>query len=527
MTTGAFRPQQGAVAAGHEETVRAASEVLEAGGNAVDAALAASLMACVAEPVLASVGGSGFAIVRPAAGDPEIIDFFAQTPVRRNPESDRAFFPIDADFGTTTQRFHVGLGAAATPGFVPGVFEISRRYGSLPMAEVAAPAIAAARAGVTVNRFQSFLFGVVSPIYRHDPAGSACFGGSAANGLVAPGDLMRNEALAETFEHIVDAGPETATCGELAKAMAMCAADHGGHLTPEDLRAYRVHARAPLSLRFRGSAIETNPAPSSGGTLIAFALALIEASGLDDGKAIPARDWVRVMAQSQRARIETGFLEDPDAAGTLLSAETVATHARQLAGHPPATRGTTHISVVDGAGNAAGITLTNGEGCGVLVPGCGFMLNNMLGEEDINPSGLGVWPENVRMSSMMAPSLIEHADGGVTVLGSGGSNRIRTAMTQVIERLTRRDSDLETAIDAPRLHVEGRTAFAEIFDGRSVDEAAFVADGQIDTVRVFDEPSMFFGGVHAVRVSPQGIRAVGDRRRAGCAVVVPVSGRAG
>ncbi|MEQ8665860.1 MAG: gamma-glutamyltransferase [Rhodospirillales bacterium] len=522
----ASEPTGGAVAAGHEETVGAARTILEVGGNAFDAAIAASLMACVAEPVLASLGGGGFLLARPESGESAVFDFFAQTPRRRSAPTDSSFFEINADFGRTTQAFHIGVGASATPGFIPGMFEVWRRHGSLPMTVIAEPAISAARRGVRVTAYQGYLFGVVSPIYSHDPASLACFGGSSADGLVAEGDVLANPELAAAIELLARDGERSARDGDLARAMVQTCLLHGGHLRADDLETYSVEIREPLCFDFRGHRIATNPPPSSGGILIAFGLGLLEQAGVAAAGPVGWDDWIRIMSLTFEARQTVHDGEHGATGHDLLRPAVLEAYARKLAAHPPSYRGTTHISVVDGRGNAATVTLSNGEGSGIMVPGCGFMLNNMLGEEDINPRGLGIWPEDTRMSSMMAPTLIDGPAGEVTALGSGGSNRIRTAMMQVIERVTRPECDLASAILAPRLHVEGRNLFFEesaAGDGPAAgNRIAGIAGVEIDNVSCFDERNMFFGGVHAVRVAADGrhFDAFGDERRAGCAAVL-------
>jgi gamma-glutamyltranspeptidase/glutathione hydrolase len=178
-----------------------------------------------------------------------------------------------------------------------------------------------------------------------------------------------------------------------------------------------------------------------------------------------------------------------------------------------ARRGTTHISIIDAAGNAAGLTLSNGEGSGYVVPGTGIMLNNVLGEEDINPHGFHLWPQDVRISSMMTPTLVIDKDGGLTTLGSGGSNRIRTAILQVLLNRLVFAMPLEDAVNAPRLHVEGDKASIEPgYDEGAVDGLA----SAFPTVDRWPQSNMFFGGVHAVhRNGRGGFDGAGDARRGG------------
>lgn len=187
---------------------------------------------------------------------------------------------------------------------------------------------------------------------------------------------------------------------------------------------------------------------------------------------------------------------------------------------PQALRGTTHVSVVDADGNAASATVSNGEGCGALVPGCGFMLNNMLGEDDINPTGFHQWTENMRMCSMMAPMLARDDRGSVTALGSGGSNRIRSALLQTAAVLAR-GAHAEDAVMHPRLHVEGTRTDAATptklsFEEGWPDAEREAMSKEFDIVEPWDDPNMFFGGVHIASRDANGtMEGAGDPRRAG------------
>jgi gamma-glutamyltranspeptidase/glutathione hydrolase len=181
-------------------------------------------------------------------------------------------------------------------------------------------------------------------------------------------------------------------------------------------------------------------------------------------------------------------------------------------------RGTTHVSVVDAQGTACAVTVSNGEGNGELVDGYGFMFNNILGEDDVNPAGVTTWPTDIRLSSMMSPTIIERPDGSLTALGSGGSNRIRSAIAQVVARLCVDGADLQPAVEAPRLHVEGgHLDFEDGFDAETRRRLCVAFPDH----RAWPRPDLFYGGVHAARRSPDGTFAgVGDARRDGVAVVV-------
>jgi gamma-glutamyltranspeptidase/glutathione hydrolase len=176
---------------------------------------------------------------------------------------------------------------------------------------------------------------------------------------------------------------------------------------------------------------------------------------------------------------------------------------------------TTHISVLDAEGRAAAVTCTNGEGCGLVIPGTGMHPNNIMGEEDLNPLGLHRFPPGRRMPSMMAPSVMLDAGGDVELaLGSAGSNRIRSALVQVIVGIVDQGLDVGEAVRAPRLHFEDGVVFTE----PGIDLDALAAAGR--TVSPFREPNLFFGGVAAARRDPEtgGVQGAGDPRRGGAAV---------
>ena len=182
--------------------------------------------------------------------------------------------------------------------------------------------------------------------------------------------------------------------------------------------------------------------------------------------------------------------------------------------HAPAYRGTTHVSVIDAEGNAAAVSLSNGEGNGVIVGAFGFMLNNMLGEEDLVAGGLDAWRPGTRLSSMMAPTIILEPDGTITALGTGGSNRIRSAILQVAVNLLDHAMGLDEAVAAPRLHVErdGTLSFEPGFTEDA--ETAFRAKGE--KAHAWPAPNLFFGGVHAARREAKGgLDGAGDPRRGG------------
>lgn len=494
----AKRPK-GAVAAGHRLTAEAAANILREGGTVFDAAIAGMWMACVVEPVLSSIGGGGFLMAREAGKSARLVDFFAHTPRRFRPVDEIEFEAVHANFGTATQEFHIGMGASATPGFVPGMFAIHEQFCQLPMNRLAEQAVEIARTGFEITPFQAFLLEVVSPIYKWSDSARALF---APNGtLPKSGETFRNPDLGDALDAIAREGLRIATEGEIAQAM-MAEAD-AGCLQANDLATYQVETRAPLQADLEGNSLALNPPPSCGGTLIGDMMARISESASDDPAIVAyAKTITATDAKWRHAKCNInafiGNTSSPD--------------------HRNSSRGTTHISIVDAEGNAAAITVSNGEGNGRIVPGCGFMLNNMLGEEDLNPGGLYKWRENLRLASMMAPTIATRSNQMVAALGSGGSNRIRSALFQVMCRLFREGLSVEDAINASRTHVEhGHLEFempAEEGDRNQL-EAAFPEH------RLWDEPNLFFGGTHLVRLDAEkGLEAAGDPRRGGVAILV-------
>jgi gamma-glutamyltranspeptidase/glutathione hydrolase len=507
---GATPVSGGAVAAGHDETARAAAEILAEGGNAFDAACAGIAAACVCEPVLASLGGGGFLLAEPAGDEARLYDFFVDTPRRRTAAGDGAldFEAVEADFGTVRQVFHIGLGASAVPGVPAGLEAVARDLGRLPLHRSLAPAIALARQGHQLRPIDAFVASVVAPIV------TACAPLRALHcrpdgSLRQSGERLVQPALAESLERLAREGAAPFYRGELAARLAGYCRESGGLLDADDLAGYRVRRRRPLSTGWAGAEILSNGPPSSGGLLIAFALGLLGRERLGAfGSARHLERLARAMALTGRARIESGLAAAEDesagaaAAAILLDPDLVARYRAELEGRPCASRGTTH---------------SNGEGCGRLLPGSGIHLNNMLGEEDLNPLGFHAWPTGVRLGSMMAPTLARAADGALLSLGSGGSNRLRTAILQVLVNCLGHGMAPAEAVEAPRLHVEQDRVQAE----PGFEPTALAALGDLGPLTLWPAPNLYFGGVHLVRRDTVGrLEAVGDPRRGGAGLVV-------
>ncbi|MCG6873276.1 MAG: gamma-glutamyltransferase [Gammaproteobacteria bacterium] len=495
--------RRGVVAAGHPETVASALEVLEDGGNAFDAAVAAQLTACVSEPVLTSLGGGGFLLAAPADTPPRVYDFFVHTPRARAAEPD--FYPIHANFGPATQEFHIGMAAMATPGMVHGLFEIHRDLCRLPFKRLAERAIASARDGVPISPFQEYLFSVVSPILTVSSGSRSIFCDPAGTPL-SRGARFVNPDFADALEALAAEGPRLFYAGEIGARLARDAASGGGCLSRDDLLQFETLRKAPLQATTGNHRLLLNPPPSSGGALVALGMELL--AGEPAGRTLPARVLVALqgMERVRRLRATPAAMADHLPAGLRAALD-------ESLGGTQQQRGTTHISVIDADGNVAALTSSNGEGTGYVIPGTGIMMNNMLGEEDVNPGGGAGWPLNQRLRSMMCPACVRHADGPLVALGSGGSNRIRSAVLQVLAQLLVADKPLPDAVNATRLHFENGLLSVEGGDTNAADPA-LRGDFQRQD---WPERNLFFGGVHAASLDPATGRAqaAGDPRRGG------------
>lgn len=505
----------GAVACGHPATAEAAEAVLQEGGNAFDAIIAAHFSACVAEPVLASPAGGGFLLVKPAHEDALVYDFFAHTPKQKKPANELDFYPITADFGTAQQEFHIGLGSVATPGAVHGLFLAHQELGHMPLPLLLQPAITMARQGVVCNTLQSHVLEIVKPIYQVSPEVRTIFHSRQhPENLVSAGEPLVMKDLADALEALSHEGSDLFYRGEMGQSIVeMMRA--GGQLQREDLCAYQTIKRRPLEVEYREGNILLNPPPSSGGLLIAFALQLLKQGGgeIPVPGSLPAlRRVLDAMARTSQARVEATKPQD-----ATLDQDYLMEYQNKILHRSRFNRGTTHMSVADSRGNVASLTVSNGEGCGHMIPGTGIMLNNMLGEEDLNPRGFHQWQLDTRLSSMMAPALIGKNDGTIIALGSGGSNRIRSAILQVIVNLLDHDMPLHKAVQHPRLHLENQLLSLE--PGFNEEVLTPLLENY-PMHEQWKKQSLFFGGVHAVQTNDNGFVGAGDARRGGEARVV-------
>jgi gamma-glutamyltranspeptidase/glutathione hydrolase len=488
----------GIVAAGHPISAEAGARVLREGGNAVDAAVAAVLASWVAEPLLTGPGAGGYMLVAGAGEEPTLLDFFVEAPGRGADPADRAdLLAVEVSFGDAAQVFNVGAASCGTYGSPAGLAAALERWGSIPAADLAAPAAGMARAGVPLNAEQAYIFEILAPILLSTPEASAVF--APGGRVLRAGESFRDADLAATIERFGAEGAAPFYSGDIGAAIVACLTARGGQVTHADLEAYEAIPRAPVRASYRGRQVLTNPPPAAGGTLLALAMARLDATTTGPPS---APEIVRVMeeVQSQRTPEFLEGLPEPGFADRFLASRLGST---------------THTSVMDGDGRACSVTCTNGEGAGIIVPGTGVHVNNIMGEQDLSPLGFFRYPAGRRMPSMMSPTVVL-ADGGEVelVLGSAGSNRIRSAILQVIVGALDHGLAAQEAVLAPRVHFEDGLVYAEPGDGRDALKAA----GR--DVVAFRARNLFFGGVQAVERDPAtgALSGAGDPRRGGVAV---------
>jgi len=455
------------------------------------------LVSFVCEPLLTGLGAGGYMLVVAPEAEPVLLDFFVEAPGRgADPTARSELVPISVSFGDAIQVFNIGAASVGTYGMAAGLCEASSRFGRVPLEQLAAPAARLARTGVEVNLQQAYVLEILGDIVISTPEGAALF--APRGSLLEAGETLRQPELGDALERLGRDGPTPFYSGDLAAAIVEWVSARGGMLTRDDLAGYAVVDRAPIRVRYRGRDVLTNPPPSAGGILIARALDLLEADDEPPGTVRIVEVMERI--QAERTPEFLAGLEDPGFAERFLRGPLGST---------------THIAVLDREGWACSVTCSNGSCSGVVVPGTGVHLNNMLGEQDLNPLGFHRHPPGRRLPSMMAPTAVLRDGLAELVLGSAGSNRIRSAILQTVIRVIDEGLRAGDAVEAPRLHFEDGVVYVEPGIGTTGLEHA----GR--TISRFRRRNLFFGGVQAAERDAHGaFWGGGDPRRGGAAVVV-------
>jgi gamma-glutamyltranspeptidase/glutathione hydrolase len=524
----------GMVVAAQREASAVGRRILEAGGNAVDAAVAVGYALAVVDPCCGNIGGGGFMLVRRADGARTVIDFRETAPRAAAPD-----MYLGADGKPVPDASRFGWRAVAVPGTVLGLDRALSEYGRLGRTAVMAPAIGLARDGFVVDATDAGDLAEHAKRLAGDPEAARIF--LRPDGTpYREGDRFVQPDLAATLALIAEKGADVLYRGLIAEAVATASAAHGGVLTARDFADYSVREAAPTACRYRGLHVFSAPLPSSGGTILCEMLNVL--SGWDlkaSGYATPRT--LHLLAETMRhAYVDrNALLGDPafvpDRSARLLSADYAAAIGAAIdperatpssafgAGTPPHEGAeTTHYSVVDGAGNAVAVTYTlNGNfGAGVVAPGTGFLLNDEMDDFATAPGapnmfGLVQGKANAiapgkRPLSSMTPTIVENDGKPVLVLGSPGGPRITTAVLQVLSDIVDFGLAPADAVAAARFHHQflPDTLFYEKGGLPPATIEALTAAGY----RLAERPP--WGAVELIAIAPDGtLTGVNDPRR--------------
>jgi gamma-glutamyltranspeptidase/glutathione hydrolase len=456
------------VAAGHPATCEAGFEILEEGGSAADAAVAACLASCVAETVMTGLLGGGHAIYWDASvALARALDCFVAVPSERGGE----MIELQVPFGTELVHYAVGPASFAVPGVPAGLGALWREYGRLPWVRLVEPAIRIARAGVPMPPAHASCLSMLAPVMTMNE-GKRMY---SPNGeLLRAGDTLHQPGLVRTLELVRDEGPETVYHSTVAEAIVALCSERGGLVTANDLVGYAARWASPVEVAFAGTRFFTRGGLSG----VPETLARLERGGPLDGV-------------SPRERVITLLRAFDDGPG-------------------PGSH-TTNLVTVDRHGNACVFTTSLGLGSGDYVPGLDLHLNSMLGEVDLVRGEL---VPGDRMGSMMAPSVALDRDGLALAIGSAGGTRLRTALVAVAAGILDERLEPQRAVDRPRFHPVARLVNAE---PGVAEEALAELEAHGWSIRVWPDRHHYFGGVSVIgRSGP-----AADPRRSGAARVLP------
>ena len=460
------------VAASHPVTAEVGVQVLQAGGTAADAAVAAVLTCCVAETIYTGLGGGGFATYFDAdTGEVTCLDFFVSVPGTDGDRQSGPMVAVDVYFGGMPQVYSIGGASVAVPGVPAGLGEVHRRWGRLPWAAVVAPAVELAKTGVVLPAAQAETLIACAPALAYGEGASAY----TPNGkLLEGGDLLFHPGLATAMEGLASEGPPVFYTGAFASVLVDAVRAAGGALGPMDLAGYRVQ--------------ETH----------------VDHAGLAGYRVLARHDLNRTV--DTIAALPNSLTDLPRTDRAVALAAALRDCGQQKKGD------TTNVSVVDDRGNACVITTTLGLGAAVWLPGLGVNLNSMLGEGELITDDLA---PGKRMSSNMCPLVVTDDVGDLTVAaGSAGASRIRSALIDTLLGVLVDDLDMPDAIARPRFHVVDDTVHAEL--GYPEDELSALADAGWKINR-WPGMNHYFGGVTAVGAGGAG----GDPRRGGVGLLLP------
>ncbi|MCU1537801.1 MAG: Gamma-glutamyltransferase [Humibacillus sp.] len=503
-----------ALAATGPAALEAGLECVAEGGGAVDAAIAAALAAMCTEPGVVSIMGGAFVNVWRVGEDPVVIDGNVEMPGRGLPESafGAGVRQVRTDYGGGV-TMGAGHGSVANSGAVQALSAARDLYGLLPWRRLVEPTARICRDGYRVGAAAALYLGIVrDSLFGDDPEAHALVTG-ADGGAMQPGEISTNPDLADILELLAVQGAALFTTGAVGRVLVDEMAAHGGLITRADLEAYEPIVRHPTVRSVGDWNVATNPPPSVGGPMLAAMLGELATR--------EHRTWADVLDIQRRV---LGYrLSVHDRSRDLLAdghALLAAVERHGLAGLPTSAS-TAHVSAVDEHGNACAITMSSGYGAGMVVPGTGILLNNALGEPELNRLGLHALTPGTRLASNMAPTTARSATGGALAIGSPGADRITTALLQVLGHSMLGGDDLQGAVDEPRAHVRFLPDGSARVDHEPSETISAAVEELGLASHVYPGPHMYFGGVGAAELGAQGLIAAGDARREAAVGVSP------
>jgi len=478
----------GMVVSAHELAARAGVEIMKAGGNAVDAAVATGFALAVVHPAAGNLGGGGFMLIHMASGDAHFIDYREKAPAAAKPD-----MYLDTQGNVIKDASVIGYKAIGVPGSVAGMVYAEHKYGKLTLKQVMVPAIRLANQGYALTWVEAR--DMRDKFLMKFPESRRVF---QRNGnYYRQGEIFRQPDLARTLERIA-AKPDDFYRGELARELVASMRKGGGLIKAQDLAAYEVKEREPVRGTYRGYDIIGAPPPSSGGTVLIELLNILEGYDLakmEDRSAESIHftteafrraffDRAEFMGDPDFAKIPVAQLIDkkyaaawrdsiqPDRASASgeLKRPAIFSELEQYATTHPEPHmekehpHTTHYSVVDAEGNAVAVTTTLNDwfGSRVTAEGLGFLLNDEMDDFSAKPGaansdGLIQGTANAigpgkRPLSSMSPTIVLHDGKTFLVLGSPGSSKIITTVANVLMGVVDYGMNIQEAVDAPRFH---------------------------------------------------------------------------
>ena len=501
------------IAAASAAAADAGRQVADAGGNAVDAAIAACIASMTTEIGIVSPGGGAFVTVWPTSGPPVVIDAYAEMPGKgRDAAAAVSTKKVSMQYGGGMETV-VGWGSIATPGAFRGLELASMTFGKAPWANLLAPSISLAADGFNITQASAYYLAYSHDVvYGWDPEAAVGYSRADGSALVA-GDTITNKPLAQTLASFAELGADHLYHGGLADALVDASDARGGLITKNDLASYQAVMRQPSRVALHGWDIATNAPPAVGGITVAALIALVDRMAIsgwgasDVAKHAAAQHAVFSFRRSDLDGDADRFAGAEELLALVSRADLAAMHRSPS---------TVHVSTVDDAGLACAITSSAGYGSGAVIPGTGFGLNNSLGEIELTSEGLHALEPGQRLLSNMAPTIARSPSGETVSIGSPGADRITSAITSVLFNHIVCGMDLIEAVAAPRIH-------AELFEGLP----ALAVEPGVDTslveglaIRELAPHSMYFGGVQVASVDRDGtLHGAADPRRTGSVAI--------